>query len=104
MYSNNAVQKIKSSLYSPYYAQACNEWRNPPPRRTAWATQLRTNVATVASRWRHCDDLADLAIESQTPRTDKVGLATELIGWHNATHVRSKIFKQAGKSCSKFEQ
>ena len=37
------------------------------------------------SRWRHCDDLADPAIEPQTSRTDRVGLATELIGRHNAT-------------------
>ena len=91
VYSDNAAQKIKSSLYSPYYAQACNEWQSPPPRRSAWPTQLRTNVATVASRWRHCDDLADPAIEPHTSRTDRVGLATELIGRHNATQVCSKI-------------
>ena len=91
MYSDDAAQKIKSSLYSRYYAQARNEWRSPPTRRSAWATQLRTNVATVASRWRHCDDLADHAIEPHTSRTDRVGLATELIGRHNATQVCSKI-------------
>ena len=68
-----------------------NEWRIPPTRRSAWATQLRTNVATVASRWRHCADLADQAIEPQTSRTDRVGLATELIGRHNATQVCCKI-------------
>ena len=39
----------------------------------------------VASRWRQCDDLADTAIEPHTFRTDKVGLAAELIGRHNAT-------------------
>ena len=91
MYGDDAAQKLKSSLYSPYYAQACNEWRSPPTRRSAWATQLRTNVATVASRWRHCDDLADQAIEPHTSRTDRLGLATELIGRHNATQVCSKI-------------
>ena len=53
------------------------------------ATQLRTNVATVASRWRHCDDLADPAIEPHTFRIDRAGLATELIGRHNATQVCS---------------
>ena len=70
-----------------------NEWRIPPTRRSAWATKLRTNVATVtvASRWRHCDDLADQAIEPHTSRTDRVGLATELIGRHNATQDCSKI-------------
>ena len=91
VYSDNAAQKIKSSLYSSYYTQACNEWRSPSRRRSAWAPQLRTNVATVASRWRHCDDLADPAIEPQTYCTDRVGLATELIGRHNATQVCSKI-------------
>ena len=59
--------------------------------RSACATKLRTNAATVASRWRHCDDLADHAIEPHTSRTDRVGLATELIGRHNATQVCSKI-------------
>ena len=43
--------KIKSSLYSPYYAEACNELRGPSPRLSAWATQLPRNVVTVASRW-----------------------------------------------------
>ena len=96
MYSDNAAQKIKTSLYSPYHAQACNYWRGPPPRRSAWATQLRTNVATVASRWRLCDDLADPAIEPHTSRTDRVGLATELIGRHSATQVLN--LTQIGKS------
>ena len=93
MYSDDAAQKIKTSLYSPYYAQACNEWRSPPTRRSAWATQApnKRRIATVASRWRHCDDLADPAIEPHTSCTDRVGLATELIGRHNATQVCSKI-------------
>ena len=70
--------QIKSSLYSPYYAEACNELRGPSPRLSAWATQLRRNVATVASRWRHCVDLTGPGIEPQTSRTDSVRLATEL--------------------------
>ena len=56
----------------------CNEWRDPSPRHSAWATQLRRIVATVASRWRHCVDLIDPEIEPQTSRTDSVRLATEL--------------------------
>ena len=64
-YSN----QIKSSLYSPHYAEACNELRGPSPRLSAWATQLRRNVATVASRWRHCADLTGPGIEPQTSRT-----------------------------------
>ena len=70
--------KIKFSLYSPYYAEACNELRGPSPRLSAWATQLRRNAATVASRWRHCADLTGPGIEPQTSRTDSVRLATEL--------------------------
>ena len=67
-----------SSLYSPYYAEACSELRGPSPRLSTWATQLRRNVATVASRWRHCVDLTSPGIEPQTSRTDSVRLATEL--------------------------
>ena len=70
--------KIKSSLYSPYYAEARNEFRGPSPRLSARATQLRRNVATVASRWRHCADLTGPGIEPQTSRTDSVRLATDL--------------------------
>ena len=71
--------KIKSSLYSSYYAEACNELRGPSPRLSAWATQLRRNVATMASRWRRCVDLTGPVIEPQTSRTDSVRLATELM-------------------------
>ena len=70
--------KIKSSLYSPYYAEACNELRGPSPRLSAWATQLRRNVATVASHWRHCADLTGPGIEPQTSRTESERFATEL--------------------------
>ena len=70
--------KIKSSLYSPYYAEACNELRRPSPRLSAWATQLRRNVATVANRWRYCADWTGPGIEPQTSRTDSVRFATEL--------------------------
>ena len=31
-----------------------NEWRGPTPRLSAWTTQVRRNVAAVASRWLHC--------------------------------------------------
>ena len=37
VYSDNATQKLKSSLYSPYYAEACNEWRGPSSWLSAWA-------------------------------------------------------------------
>ena len=70
--------QIKSSLYSPYYAEACGELRGPSTRLSACATQLRRNVATVASRWRHCVDLTGPGMEPQTYRTDSVRLATAL--------------------------
>ena len=75
---NKIKSKIKSSLYSSYYAEACNELRGPSPRLSAWATQLRRNVATMASRWRRCADLTGPGIEPRTSRTDSVRLATEL--------------------------
>ena len=92
MYSDNAVQEIKSSLYSPHYAQACNEWRGPSPRLSAWATQLRTNVATVASRWRHCADLIGPRIEPQTSRTDSVCFAclTSQSSWQILQQIQRK--------------
>ena len=31
------VTKIKSSLYLRYNAEACDEWREPSPRLSAWA-------------------------------------------------------------------
>ena len=45
------TSKIKSPLYSRYYVEACNEWRGPSPRFSAWAFQLRRNVAAVARCW-----------------------------------------------------
>ena len=83
--------KIKSSLYSRYYAEACNEWWGPSPRLGTWATQLRRNVAMVASCWRHCADLTGPVIESQTSRTESVRLATEL----TAGYVETKFIKLA---------
>ena len=53
-------KKMKSSLYSPNYAEAYDEFRGPSPRLSAWATQLRRNVAAVASRWRRYADLTGL--------------------------------------------
>ena len=60
-----------------------NEWRGPSSRLSAWATQLQRNVATVASRWRHCPNLTGLGIEPHTSRTDSVHLASELIGFND---------------------
>ena len=54
----------QSSLYSRCYAETCNEWR---AFSAAWrmATQLRRNIAAVASRWLHCVDLTGVGMESR---------------------------------------
>ena len=70
--------KIKSKLH---YTRCIT-----PKRVTSGGAHLRgstpKNVATMASRWRHCADLTDPGIEPQTSRTDSVRLATELTGWY----------------------
>ena len=72
-------QTIKSSLHPRNYAEACNEWRDPSPRHSAWATQLRRNVTRVASCWRQSANMTGPGIVPQTSRTDSVRLATELM-------------------------
>ena len=72
--------KTKSSLYSRYYAEACNEWRVQSPLLSAWATQRRKNVAAVASRWRHCADLTGPGIEPQISRTNSNALLRQISG------------------------
>ena len=70
---------LAMTVYSPYYAEACNEWWGPFSRLSAWATKLRKNVATVASRCRHhCAVLTDPRIEPQTSLTGSVHLTAEL--------------------------
>ena len=99
-YTKSKFKKIKSSLYSSYYAEACNELRGPSPRLSAWATQLRRNVATVASRWRHCADLTGPGIEPQTSRTDSVRFATELTaGLKSNLHYTRRITPKRVTSC-----
>ena len=41
---------MKSALHSRYFDEACNERWDPSPRLSAWSTQLRRNIAAVASR------------------------------------------------------
>ena len=69
--SNTAARSFvkKSLLYSQYYIEACNEWRDPSPRHSAWATQLRRNVAAVASR---CDTEFDMTSPGIEPQTSAV--------------------------------
>ena len=65
MHCRFVKQKIKSSLHWRYSAEACNEWRDPSPQLSAWTTQLRRNVAAVASIWRLCVRF-EPGIESKT--------------------------------------
>ena len=52
-----AVTQIKSNLhYTRGITPKRNEWRGPSPRQGVCTTQLRRNIAAVASRWRHCAD------------------------------------------------
>ena len=76
--------KINYSLYSRHYGKACNEWREPSSRLSAWGTQLRRNVAAVASRWRHC------------VRFDRPGNRN-----HSLSAV-SSVFKQSSKPNGQF--
>ena len=52
--------KMKSNLYCTRFIKLAavlkhgSEWRGPTQRLSAWATQVRRNVAAVASRWLHC--------------------------------------------------
>ena len=62
-----------------------SEWRGSSPLLSAWATQLRRNFTTVASRWRHRADLTGPRIEPKTSHTDGVRLTTELTG--RCSHV-----------------
>ena len=71
-YSCRVIKKLKSSLYKRYYDKASNEWRGPSLQPSAWATQLRRNVATVACRWRYCAELTGPGIEPKTSHTDNV--------------------------------
>ena len=61
-----STKKLFASLYSRYYAEACNKWWGPSPWHSARVTQLRRNIAMVASRWQ------------QYVRFDGVGLEPKL--------------------------
>ena len=72
-------QKIKSNLR---YTCGITPKRvtNGPSYRLSTTTQLRKNVAAVASRWRHCAHLTGPGCELQTSRTDSIVSTTELTG------------------------
>ena len=60
-------QKIKSSLYLWYYFEACNEWRGPSPRHSAWATQKRRRCVEPLVT---LSNLTGLEMEPVTIRVD----------------------------------
>ena len=76
--SNKKSKKNQIFIILAVLRRSVYELRGPSPRLSAWATQLRRNVATVACRWRHYADLTGPGMEPQTSRTDSVRLATEL--------------------------
>ena len=57
---------------------ACNEWRSASPRVSVWATQLQSNVALVASCWRHRVRFDRPGIRTSDFRTDSIVLLNEL--------------------------
>ena len=72
-YDSNQIQP---SLHSQYYVIAPNEWQGPSPRLNTWATQLRRNIASVASRWRQFVRLDRPG--NRTSRPISIRLNTEL--------------------------
>ena len=76
-------KKIKSSLYSRYYTEACNQGRDTSPRLSAWATQKRhsggeplptVNQSTtphVQLRWACCCGLSPSQLNFNFPITIK---------------------------------
>ena len=60
MAAHNFFFLIKSNLHCTRFIKLAavpkhgSEWRGPTPRLSAWTTQIRRNVAAVASRWLHC--------------------------------------------------
>ena len=60
MAAHNFFFLIKSNLHCTRFIKLAvvskhgSEWRGPTPSLSAWATQVRRNVAAVASRWLHC--------------------------------------------------
>ena len=71
------LHQIESSLYSPYYAEACNELRGPSP--SLLPGQLRSEETW--QRWRVVgnteSDLTARVIEPQISCTNSVRLTTE---------------------------
>ena len=63
-------KKLKSSLYSRYYVEACNKWRGPSPQLTAWTTQLQKKCSSGGEPLATLSDLTSPGIEPQTSRAD----------------------------------
>ena len=53
-YTSKSYPFGMSLSYSRYYAEACDERRDPSPRLSAWTIKLRRNVAAVSNCWKHC--------------------------------------------------
>ena len=63
--TTSQISKFKSSLHSRYYAEAHNEWWDPSPRLSAWATQKRhSGCEPLAAQCPHVQ-----VSDSKGPRT-----------------------------------
>ena len=68
------IKTMKSSLYSRYYVEVCNEWRGPSPRLKAWTTQHQRNQAVGGAVF----DLTSPGIELRLPALMTVSWTTSL--------------------------
>ena len=83
------IIEIKSSLFSRYYAEACNEWRGHL-RDLALGDTEPQKRRDRGSRERQCVDLTSKGIVTKTSRTDSVCLVAELIG--RSLQIRDSSF------------
>ena len=93
MLSHSFYKKIKSSSYSRHCLKRV---ASPLPQLIRlWVTQLRSNVAVVASRWRHCDEFERAKNRTQPFRGDNDGSIAST-GWFtilvNTYFSRTKSF------------
>ena len=59
-----------------------------------YTRRITGNVATVASRWRHCVDLTGPGVEPQTFRTDSVRFATELTAGYSNSSTKNNEYQK----------
>ena len=80
------IKKIKSSIYSGYYADACNEQRGPSLRHGTWATQKRRSGGEPFAK---VSDFTGQGIELKTFRADR-NVLNHYANWPVAFKVKLK--------------